>query len=404
VEQDKRAMERPHDPYFPKRLLIYVHDWAPTVGGIQTVTQALARGVAEADSWQMAVTLATMTPANGMDDAALPYRVVRRPGSLALLRMVMEADVVHVHGPCLLPLAYSLLLRKPVVVEHDGLQAICPNGHLFYEPAQSVCPGHFIADRHLECMRCNAAEGWWRSVRMWLLTFVRRAFCARAARNIVPTEWLGGELRLPRIVAIPHGSASPPARLTSGIPAKPVTFHFTGRLVSVKGVQLVMRAAERLAKMGFDFRVTIAGDGPERPALESLAHDLGIAHLVVFHGELRGEVLERVWMESTVVVAPSLTGDTFGLVVSEAMLRGRPVIVPAGGALAEVAGGAGAIFPVGDIAGLAECMRRFLDQPELAAQMGRIAQERSRRDFAEDTMVRKHARLYAEIATPPRVS
>jgi glycosyltransferase involved in cell wall biosynthesis len=316
---------------------------------------------------------------------------------------VMQSDVVHVAGPCILPLTFSLLLRKPVVVEHHGLQAVCPNGHLLYQPQQSVCPGHFMAGRHLECLRCNASEGWWRSARMWLLTFVRRAFCARAARNIVPTEWLGGELRLPQFVAIPHGLVSPPSAFAAAIPAKPVNFLFVGRLVSVKGIQVLIRAAERLAKMGFAFRITLAGGGPERPALESLARDLEIAHLVIFSGELRGEALERAWMESTVVVAPSLTGDVFGLVVAEAMLRGRPVIVPAGGALAEVARNAGLSFSVGDVAGLADCMRRFLDQPELAAQMGQIALGRARRDFAEDTMVRRHAALYVEIEPSPQI-
>src|SRR5580704_2465494 len=107
------------------RLLIYAHDWAPTLGGIQTITQVLARGLAGGDSPQMEVTLVTMTPANGMDDAALSYRVVRRPGAMPLLRLVMQSDVVHVAGPCILPLTFSLLLRKPVVVEHHGLQAVC---------------------------------------------------------------------------------------------------------------------------------------------------------------------------------------------------------------------------------------------------------------------------------------
>jgi len=386
------------------KLLIYAHDWAPTIGGIQTITQLLARGLALGDSPRIDVTLATMTPADGMDDAALPYCVVRRPGAAALLRLVLKSDVVHVAGPCLLPLAFSLLLRKPVVVEHHGLQAVCPNGHLLYQPKQSVCPGHFMAARHMECMRCNAADGWWRSMRMWLLTFVRRAFCASTTRNIVPTQWLGGELRLPRTAPVSHGLVPPPAGFTAGVPAKPVNFFFAGRLVSVKGAQLLLQATERLAKMGFDFRINLAGDGPERPTLESMARDLGIAPLVIFHGELRGEALERAWMESTVVVAPSITGDVFGLVVAEAMLRGRPVIVPAGGALAEVAGPAALTFPVGDVAGVAECMRRFLDQPELAAQLGPIARERARQIFTDDIMVRRHALVYTEIAPSTRVS
>lgn len=382
------------------KLLIYAHDWAPTIGGIQTVTQSLARGLAADTSPRIDVTLATMTPANGMDDAALPYRVVRRPGAAALLRLVMKSDVVHVAGPCLLPLAFSLMLRKPVVVEHHGFQAVCPNGQLLHQPDCVPCPGYFMVGRHLECIRCNAVDGRRLSARMWLLTFVRRAFCTRVACNIVPTDWLGAEVCLPRTKTIPHGLLSPvPAPPTA---VCPTTFLFVGRLVSTKGIQILLQAVRRLRDTVASFRVNLVGDGPERAALEETARGLGITDHVFFSGSLSDRAFRDAWAASTVLVVPSVGGEVFGLVVAEAMLHSRPAIVPAGGALAEVAGPAGLTFPAGDVAGLADCMRRFLDQPELAELLGRIARERAHRIFAEDIMVKQHAFLYVEIASAPQ--
>ena len=72
------------------KLLFYSHDWFPLVGGVQTVTLSLATGLTEwaknhpGESFE--VTFVTQTPANGMDDSKLPFRVLRRPRLTELIR------------------------------------------------------------------------------------------------------------------------------------------------------------------------------------------------------------------------------------------------------------------------------------------------------------------------------
>jgi hypothetical protein len=155
----------------------------------------LARGLAGLSSPgadpEFEITLATQTPADNFDDASLPFRVVRQPNLIHLWDLIRASDVVHVAGPALSPIFLGLLARKPVVVEHHGFQAICPNGQLLIEPAGVLCPGHFMADRHSECLRCNSGQGWLAPRKLWLLTFVRRFLCRRVASNITPTAWLG---------------------------------------------------------------------------------------------------------------------------------------------------------------------------------------------------------------------
>jgi hypothetical protein len=53
------------------KILLYSHDWAPSIGGVQTVTMSLARGLAEwhEDEAAPQVTVVTATPAAGMDDS-----------------------------------------------------------------------------------------------------------------------------------------------------------------------------------------------------------------------------------------------------------------------------------------------------------------------------------------------
>lgn len=383
------------------KLLLYAHDWVPTIGGVQTITLELARGLS---AWAGAhgspvvdVTVATPTPANGMNDAEMPFKVVRQPSLRKLLHLIRGADLIHLAGPSLVPMFAGWLLRKPVVVEHHGFHAVCPNGLLFYEPTRAPCPGHFMAGHHGECLRCNSKEGSLRSFRMWLLTFFRRWLSQRSAANITPTDWLATVLQLPRTTTIHHGLSLPPAGTVERRLESPPAFGFQGRLVSTKGAGLLLQAAHSLKKMGFAFRLNIIGEGPERSALETVTQELGLSDMVTFAGYVPDEDTEDLLAGTSAVVMPSLGGEVFGLVAAENMMRGRPAIVPEGEALAEVVGETGLTFPPGDVAGLAGCMQKILENPSLARELGEKACRRSRHAFDRNRMVQQHLVVYGAL-------
>jgi glycosyltransferase involved in cell wall biosynthesis len=402
------------------QLMIYTHSFAPRVGGVETVVMTLAEGLArmsEADEprtvagtrpggraspstegkARIVVTVVTPTPAGEMDDGALAFRVVRQPGFLELFRLLREADLVHLAGPTLVPLALCLLLQKPVVIEHHGFQAVCPNGQLFYAPEQTLCPGHFMAGRHRECLRCNAAQGRLRSLRMWLATFPRRWLSRRAAAHVMPTRWLSLQLRLAPAVTILHGvelsRERPDARARPPAPS----FAFIGRLASTKGVPVLLEAAARLREQGYTFELKIIGEGPERARLDAMARGLGLEDCARFLGLLPPEAAAAVLEDAWATVVPSLAGEVFGLAVAQQMMRGQMVIASDLGALGEVLGDAGLKFNPGDVDGLCACLRRVLDHPEIAREYGAKARERARNLFRCDRMVEEHRQLYREI-------
>ena len=387
------------------KLLIYSHFFAPSIGGVQTIVLSLSRGLAELrdsnGAREFEITLVTQEPPENYDDRALPFRVVRRPGLLQLWRLIRSCDVLHLAGPALAPLFLGLLSRRAVVIEHHGFQTICPNGQLLIEPAGTPCPGHFMAGRHLECLRCNAAAGWFASVKLWLLTFVRRNLCTHAAANITPTKWLDGLLHLPRVTAIAHGLefANPdsPREPLSGRPV----FAFLGRLVTTKGVRLLFDAAKILRGQNRSFELLIIGDGPERPALEQFVRDSELETQVHFAGHLGGEQLEAALAGASALVVPSLGGEVFGLVVAENMARALPVVASDLGAFTEVLGDAGLTFHTGDAADLAVALTRLLDDPSLGTSLGQRALHRAL-DFCDrERMLHSHSRLY-RLAIGPR--
>jgi glycosyltransferase involved in cell wall biosynthesis len=358
----------------------------------------LARGISSAFVGTVELTVVTLVPANGMNDSVLPFTVVRQPNLATLIRLVHKADVVHLAGPLFLPMILGILLRKPVVIEHHGFQAICPNGQLFYEPSCVSCPGHFMAGRHEECLRCNAEQGKWQSLKAWSLTFPRRWLCHGAFSNIMPTDWLASLVRLPRMITIRHGltevSPQPLERVDSPVP----TFGFLGRLVTTKGARVLIEAASILRLRGCSFRVKIVGDGPDRRALEDLVGDLKLKTVVQFMGYLPNDSIEENLRNCCAIIMPSLAGEVFGLVAAEAMQRGQIVIVSDVGALREVVGPNGLTFPAGNSSALADCMERVIVTPGLGEQLGARAQQRILEHFSAREMIERHFMVYARAA------
>jgi glycosyltransferase involved in cell wall biosynthesis len=311
---------------------------------------------------------------------------------------------VQLAGPAFVPLFLALLRGRSVVIEHHGYQAVCPNGLLFLEPEKRVCPGHFMMRRYHRCVRCvAAAEGLPRALLKVLLTFPRRWLCRRAAAHVAITAHVARRIALPRTEVIYYGvPMSTPSASEPRPRDLPLTFAYVGRLVSEKGLPVLLEAARALRDEGYLFRLRVIGDGPERSRLEQRSAALGMSDLVAFTGFLQGAALEDALRDVQVVVMPSICEETAGLAAIEHMMRGRLVIASAIGGLAEVVGDAGLVFEAGDPRGLAACMRRVLDGPSAAWAVGMQARQRAEQLFREDRMVEDHSSLYRKVRTDRR--
>jgi glycogen synthase len=383
------------------KLLFYSHYFAPSIGGVETIVLSLSRGLAQlrasSDLAEFELTLITQTPADDFDDRLLPFRVLRQPSLRHLLREIRSSDIVHVAGPALAPLVLGLLTGRPVVIEHHGFQTICPTGQLIIERTNEPCPGHFMAGRHLECLRCRSNNNWLASAKLWSLTFVRRFLCARAAANIMPTEWLSGLIQLPNAVSVPHGIETMAPRVEQVCPSRPPLIIFQGRLVTTKGLRVLLEAASILRPKHREFEVLVIGDGPERQALQDLAEKLQLSSCVRFVGRLAAAEVDSAFANASAVVLPSLGGEVFGLVLAENMLRGLPIIASDLGCFVEVLGDTGLTFRVGNANDLASQLASLLDDPSLASRLGGRARQRIFDRYPRRDMIEAHARLYRQL-------
>lgn len=383
------------------KLLFYSPVFPPRIGGIETIVYSISTGLAELRGAEgvpeFEITFVTQTPAGSFNDAALPFRMVRNPGIGQLRQLIQATDVLHIACPALGPMLLGYLAGKPTVIEHHGFQNICPTGQLLQEPVAKPCPGHFMAGRYAECLRCRTNSNWPNSVKQLLSTWVRRFIAPRVFANIMPTDYLGSLLQLPNAITIHHGiqlAGEPGSQFRSRIPSPPIRLLYQGRLVSTKGIGTLIDAVGLLHQQQTPFDLVVIGDGPEREALESRAQHLGVDHLVRFAGRLSDEDVAATVADVDIIIVPSLAGEVFGLVVAENMARGLAVVTSDIGAFTEVLGSAGRTFKVGDPNDLANQLEQLIRDPGLLPGLGDQAKFRVFESFERSKMVAEHAALY----------
>jgi len=392
------------------KLLIYSHFFRPSVGGVETIVESLARGLADfrttGGEAEFDVTIVTQAVAGEFKDNSFPFRVVRQPTLRKLWHLVRTSDVVHLAGPSLAPLFLAWLSRKPVVLEHHGYQAICPNGILVYQPDGTICPGYFQARRYEKCWGCqNSQLSRSRSVLGLILMFPRYWLARMVSRNLAITKHVLERHKLPRAQVVYYGIGDPFGMENSSIPevkgSGKVCFAFVGRFVPEKGIPIFLKAARLLMKEGYAFEVRLIGDGPERAKIESIIKRDELDDYVRITGYLAGAPLAEALKDVSVVVMPSIWEETAGLAAIEQMMRGRLVIASEIGGLSEIVGNTGLCFPAGNADALAERMKTVLRVPALSDSMGQQARQRALHLFARHRMIEEHAGIYAELLQYP---
>jgi colanic acid/amylovoran biosynthesis glycosyltransferase len=177
-----------------------------------------------------------------------------------------------------------------------------------------------------------------------------------------------------------------------------------GRLVEKKGHEFLLRALARTVSSGRDVRLRIAGDGPLREKLESLARELGVAERVRFLGAVAHDAMPGMLQQSHIFALPSVTagnGDQEGMPVSimEAQASGLPVLSTCHSGIPELIedGTSGYLVAERDTAALADRMMYLVDHPELWPLMGAAGRRIVEEKYGLDAMIEKLLGLYRNL-------
>jgi phosphatidylinositol alpha-mannosyltransferase len=199
-----------------------------------------------------------------------------------------------------------------------------------------------------------------------------RIAVSQAARTFAASRIGGSFDIIGNGVDIDRFAGAEPAALQPG-----PTLLFVGRLEERKGFPVAVEAFRRLAANRTDLQMVVAGDGKERSAVAPLSPELRDRILLL--GSVSNERLPGYHAAADVYLGPALGGESFGIVLVEAMAAGLPVVASRIRGYDEVVRDEvdGLLVPPGDPGALALATARILDDPALAERLSRAGKERA---------------------------
>jgi phosphatidylinositol alpha-mannosyltransferase len=343
----------PYDP--PGRVSRVLHRAAPEPREVADYLMPLGRTM----GFGVNGSVGNLAPFPGSGVIA-PRREVRRE----------EFDVIHVHEPL-----------APLVGWNATLGARTPVVGTFHAYSTKPMPNHIA----------NALG----ARRMFNRLSARIAVSEAAAWT--GRRWYGGDYTI-----IPNGVDVDTAPSAPSAPAGELRILFVGRPEERKGLPILLTAFGALVEH-VPCRLTVIG--AEREDVLRYLADPELLRSIDILGRVSGE---RLWAElhgADVLCAPSLSGESFGMVLTEAFAAGTPVIASNIAGYSDVVsdGVDGLLVPPGDPQRLAEELQRAHHEPDRLAAMG-VAARRSAQRYAWTNVADQVTAVYERAIAAPRPS
>jgi glycosyltransferase involved in cell wall biosynthesis len=175
------------------------------------------------------------------------------------------------------------------------------------------------------------------------------------------------------------------------------------RLDLQKGFEYLLRAARELCKMFPGLKIVIAGEGPDRSAIEEMIEQYGLQSSVVLAGQQSN--MPAVYAAMDIFVLPSLN-EGLPMTVLEAMAASKPVIATRVGAIPSVIrdGENGLLVVPKDTEGLRNAVASLLNDPARRRRLGDQAHAWVSQNYTSEAMALKYREMYEEVLGKPAPS
>jgi glycosyltransferase involved in cell wall biosynthesis len=319
-------------------------------------------------------------------------------------RLLRQADLVLVHrsdGPVVRQLTEQAL---PVVRLVHDVALVCPRVHGYSLISGRSCDHPVGAACYASGACIRRSEGRWpvrldpgRVLRKQRELVTERTLPQLVSSRFVRRRLLQNGFDPGRVFAV-----RPFRRIGDCRHQQPPLANrllFVGQVVRGKGLDLLLRALERVSP---SWHLDVVGDGSWWPQLRAQIEATGLGPRVTLWGRQPPDRLAEHYGQAQIVVVPSRAPESFGLVGLEAMAHGRPVVAFDVGGISEwlQQGVTGLLAPEQDVGGLARQLSRLLAAPEEARLMGLRGRRRYLEAFSPQATWTQLERSLRQIAVP----
>lgn len=319
-----------------------------------------------------------------------------------LREMVLEfrPDVAHVRNiyhhltPSIL---WELKAQKvPIIYHLNDFKLLCPSYNLVCRgKACEACKGgkfwHAVTAECYPGVGARLALACEAYIHKWLGSYRKCVECFIAPSEFVRDKFVEHGWDPNKFVVLPHFQRVErfECRAEKGGPIL-----YFGRLSREKGIDDLLRAMQQVPEM----KAVIAGDGPERGALENLCRELGLSN-VSFVGALGKTDLCRAIAEAQFSVLPTHAYETFGKTILESYACGKPVIATDLGSRRELVkdGVTGLLYQTGNVGELTGAIQYLSSRPKLAESMGLAGRAFVEQKYTPESHYQKLMLLYESV-------
>ncbi|MBP9837676.1 MAG: glycosyltransferase [Proteobacteria bacterium] len=306
------------------KILIHSPTFYPSVGGLETVVQTLGEEFSNLGH-QVKVICSTKN-----DNDNFSYEIIRSPSLTKFYRELIWCDLFFQNNISLKGVWPLFFLKRPWFTTHHG----------YYE-------------------RSNGEIAWQDKLKLFLSKFTTSISISQAVADRLPGP--------SRIIGNPYKDdiffLDPEVQRNQEL-------IFVGRLVSDKGLDILIKALILLQAEGITPHLNIVGTGPEEERIRQMVKTNNLQSQVSFLGQKTGLDLSKIMNSHQTMVIPSLWKEPFGVIALEGIACGCFVIGSEGGGLKDAIGKCGKTFPNGDFKTLANLIKENLnfDATSLSAE------------------------------------
>jgi glycosyltransferase involved in cell wall biosynthesis len=294
----------------------------------------------------------------------------------------------------------------PVLYHMNDFKLVCPSYNMVSSSGEACerCKGgkfwNILAEGcyagGLGASTVMAAEAY---VHRYLGTYRKCVDLILAPSHFAKSKLIENGWRNERIQVLPHFQNLPSQ--TASHPGQSAPILYFGRLSQEKGLDDLIAAMALLPQI----RLLIAGNGPQRSELETLARNRKLEN-VSFVGHLSGGALQDSIAKSQFTVFPSRAYETLGKSILESYAQGRAVVATDLGSRRELVqeGETGVLYRAKNVDQLVSAISFLHDRPDLSRQMGEAGREFVRKRHAQEEHFSALEGIYDQLAKKRRAS